>query len=84
MADINSVVAKTLDALTEAQTVAGVPTDAAQITALQGQVTQLTADKTALQTKYDGYVSAVRAAAQADKDADDAKESGQGVIDVPA
>lgn len=48
MADALSVVAKTALALTEAQIVAGVPTDAAQIAALQTQVATLNAQITTL------------------------------------
>lgn len=73
MADINTVIVKIQAALTEAQ---AVPDQSAQITSLQNQLT-------ALQAKYDAYTTAVRAAAQADKDQDDAREAGSGVLAIP-
>lgn len=48
MADINSVVSKIKDALTEAETVVGGATTADTIAALQAQVTQLSTDKAGL------------------------------------
>jgi len=47
MADINSVLVKVTAAFTETQLAAGVPTDAAQIAALQTQVATLTSQLTA-------------------------------------
>lgn len=70
MADINTVITKIGAAMDEACAVVGTPTPSQQLAALQ--------------TKYDNYVAAVRAAAQADKDKDDASEAGAGVLSIPA
>lgn len=83
MADINSVITKIQAAMDEASAVAGTPTQAQQIADLTTQLATANADKASLQTKYDNYTSAVRAAAQADKDNDDAKEAGSGVLNIP-
>ena len=62
------------------------PTDqSSQVASLQAQVTQLTADlATRTQERDDRQtaITAMKAAAQADKDADDAREAGQGVLDA--
>ena len=79
--------------LTDAQVQSVVSQDNT-VASLQAQVTQLTADKAQLQSSLDtanatvtalqGKIAAAKTAAQADKDADDAREAGQGVLDALA
>lgn len=87
MADLTSTRGKIQDALDEADAALGQPTTSSQLAALQAQldaanatITQLNADKSAMQVKID----AAKAAAQADKDADAANVAGQGVLDALA
>jgi predicted nucleic acid-binding Zn ribbon protein len=57
----------------------------ASISTLQDQVTQLTADLSTRTTERDQRqtaITAMKAAAQADKDADAANAAGQGVLDA--
>lgn len=59
MADLNSVLAKVLDAFTETQLAAGVPTDASVIAGLQATNASLSAEVALLKLDLAGIQSAL-------------------------